>query len=435
MGKQNSMAKAEDYYKILQVSNNATIEDIKRAFRRLARRYHPDLNPNNPGAAEKFKLISQAYEVLSDSIKRRRYDRDFRSYQDREQTTSRQTAQDFYNRGIQQSQSKKYQQAIKEFTQAINLDSSHIDAYLKRCEMRYKLGDNKGVLEDCYQVLKINSQIAKAYYYQGRARYRLGYSESAIEAYTEAIRQETNYAQAYYYRGIARREIKEQPLAIQDLQTAAQLFRSQGNLDAYRLTKKAIRGLAQSEWKLKQLCHHSKELIHHFWITLATFIFNPAGGLLPAFSRLNKQQAILLGVGYGVIADLLGAWGSYLNWDWSDFSFISVAGMMSLPFLSIVVVGQLIRAFSPNCGALEADIFIAGASLMPLGIAILTMGIISLAIIQIPLIIFGFSYAILTLYTGCSQIWNLGEAQAAFVTSLMLTISSFLCYTIWSTII
>lgn len=64
----------KDYYKILGVSRNADQKEIKAAYRRLARKYHPDVNPNNGEAAEKFKEISEAYEVLSDEKKRRLYD-------------------------------------------------------------------------------------------------------------------------------------------------------------------------------------------------------------------------------------------------------------------------------------------------------------------------------------------------------------------------
>lgn len=66
---------AKDYYKILGISKKADEKEIKSAYRKLARKHHPDVNPNNPAAEAKFKEISEAYAVLSDSEKRRQYDR------------------------------------------------------------------------------------------------------------------------------------------------------------------------------------------------------------------------------------------------------------------------------------------------------------------------------------------------------------------------
>ncbi|MEO0826632.1 MAG: J domain-containing protein [Cyanobacteria bacterium J06635_15] len=64
----------KDYYSVLGVSKSASADDIKRAFRKLARKYHPDVNPGNEAAEAKFKEVSEAYEVLSDADKRKKYD-------------------------------------------------------------------------------------------------------------------------------------------------------------------------------------------------------------------------------------------------------------------------------------------------------------------------------------------------------------------------
>ncbi|MEH2298853.1 DnaJ C-terminal domain-containing protein [Nostoc sp.] len=64
----------KDYYAILGVSKTASQEEIKQAFRKLARKYHPDVNPNNKQAEARFKEVSEAYEVVSDTDKRKKYD-------------------------------------------------------------------------------------------------------------------------------------------------------------------------------------------------------------------------------------------------------------------------------------------------------------------------------------------------------------------------
>lgn len=64
----------KDPYSVLQVSKNATSEDIKSAYRKLAKKYHPDLNPNDPSAAEKLKEVNEAFSVLGDENKRKNFD-------------------------------------------------------------------------------------------------------------------------------------------------------------------------------------------------------------------------------------------------------------------------------------------------------------------------------------------------------------------------
>ncbi len=69
------MAQKKDYYEVLGIDRNAQEEDIKKAYRRLAKKYHPDVNPGDNNAESKFKEINEAYEILSDPQKKARYDK------------------------------------------------------------------------------------------------------------------------------------------------------------------------------------------------------------------------------------------------------------------------------------------------------------------------------------------------------------------------
>jgi curved DNA-binding protein len=74
-----------DYYKVLGVDKNASTEDIKKAYRKLARKHHPDLNPNDKEAHKKFQQLNEANEVLSDPEKRKKYDQYGKDWQHAEQ--------------------------------------------------------------------------------------------------------------------------------------------------------------------------------------------------------------------------------------------------------------------------------------------------------------------------------------------------------------
>src|SRR6516225_1716624 len=63
-----------DYYKTLGVSKDADADEIRKAYRRLARKHHPDLNPGDKAAEDRFKTVQEAYDVLSDSKKKQMYD-------------------------------------------------------------------------------------------------------------------------------------------------------------------------------------------------------------------------------------------------------------------------------------------------------------------------------------------------------------------------
>jgi curved DNA-binding protein len=74
-----------DYYKVLGVPEKATEKEIKSAYRKLARKYHPDLNPGDAGAEQKFKQVNEAHEVLSDPEKRKKYDQYGKDWQHAEE--------------------------------------------------------------------------------------------------------------------------------------------------------------------------------------------------------------------------------------------------------------------------------------------------------------------------------------------------------------
>lgn len=87
-----------DYYKILGVAKNASAEDIKKAYRKLARKYHPDVNPNNKEAHKKFQEVNEANEVLSDAEKRKKYDQYGKDWKHAEE----------FERARQQQQKRQY---------------------------------------------------------------------------------------------------------------------------------------------------------------------------------------------------------------------------------------------------------------------------------------------------------------------------------------
>lgn len=92
-----------DYYKVLGLDRSATKEDIKKAYRKLARKYHPDLNPNDTAAQKKFQQVNEAHEVLIDPEKRKKYDqygKDWQHAEDFEKANSQQTYQGQHTGGF-----------------------------------------------------------------------------------------------------------------------------------------------------------------------------------------------------------------------------------------------------------------------------------------------------------------------------------------------
>lgn len=430
----------ENYYLILGVAQNASPKEIKQSFRRLARQYHPDLNPNDSVAAEKFKQISQAYDVLSDTTKRLRYDRNIpraqpptqRKKQQPSATNNPKTAQDYYARGLLRTQAKDYRQAISDYSQAIKLNPRFVDAYLKRCEMRYKLGENQEVLQDCQAVLKIDSTLAKAYYYQGRARYSLGYIDPAIESYSLAIAQDKSYSQAHYYRGMAYKESQNVTAAISDLTQSAELFRQQKNYDAYRRAQQNVIELG-GDGKLSR----NENWAYSFLNTLGLSLINPSGGLLPAFSRLGDKQLVQVGGIYGLLSACCFVGSSLMIGLSFPLPLWQLFFLGLIPFLSLICTGMTLRELWHHRGSLATHIFIGGVAIAPLALTAVFIGFvpISLLSVVIPFMFVGCSYSALTLQAGYLQVLNMTEAKAAFIVALMLMLNCFISFALISNLI
>ncbi len=108
----------KDYYKILGVDRNATTDEIKKAYRKLARKYHPDANQGDNSAEQKFKEIGEAYEVLSDTAKRRKYNNLGSSYNNFRTHGGRENDFDWtnwFNQGGRQRPSQSNRQSVNDF--------------------------------------------------------------------------------------------------------------------------------------------------------------------------------------------------------------------------------------------------------------------------------------------------------------------------------
>lgn len=222
-----------DYYYRLRLPRNASRREIKAAFRRLARQYHPDLCPHHPGAIARFQALQEAYEVLIDRVQRQRYDR-AQQVHSSSIPLDPQTPADFYIRGVSYSLACRYRAALRDYTRAIALDDQFAEAYLRRAEVRYQLEDDSGVLADCQRAIALDATEAKTYYYQGMARYRLNYVQSSITAFTQAIACDLKDARYYYRRGLAHQDLYDLNEAARDLRRAARLYREQGDLTKYQ---------------------------------------------------------------------------------------------------------------------------------------------------------------------------------------------------------
>lgn len=424
-----------NYYEILQISRDAPVDEIKRSFRRLARKYHPDVQPNNPTAQEKFQQIYQAYEVLVDPALRRAYDQSINGGHSSPKTKPL-SAQDYYARGKEKALRQDYQGATLDYTQAIKLQPRFVEAYVQRSEARYYLGDHRGVLEDCQQALHIDPQFASAYYYLGRVRYRLGYSQSALDAYSQAISFAPDYALAYYYRGLAHHDLKEYHPAITDWQQAAQLFEQQGDTNSYRLVQDTLNKLGGKKWRFARLLFsYTPNLVKDTLQAGGKLLLNPGGEALGVFATLGKSQALKVGIMLGAIADVSFAMGMNYGWQINGtFTFLKLLTVGMVAWFSLVIMSMLMRSFTRRQGSFSGDVFLASAALLPIGLLTLVSNwVINFSlVIGLVITVFASCDTVLLLYSCCTQITNLSQSVASLSVPVMILTSSCLSYVVFN---
>jgi tetratricopeptide (TPR) repeat protein len=423
----DNMGELQDHYQTLRLNRNATQVDIKRAFRLLARQYHPDLNPNNAEAAEKFRRITKAYETLSNPIHSSLYDDIEPTIPSPGNGAISQDCQKSYIQAVNQASQKNYVMALSEFTRAINLNPQYLDAYLGRAQVKFSLGDDLGVVEDCHRVLGLKPDTVHAQYLLGRAYHRLGDVRAAIDGYSQAIVLVKDNAKAYYNRGLAHLEIQEQRLGVKDLQSASRLFRKQNNISAYRRTRAALA-------ELSNLDGIDPNPVSFLWGTVKTslvllpkVLINPGTELLASFSLLNPLQTSLTGLFFAIFA--LGCAEFSLLINWLPSLTLSVYHLAILGFVWFVGLWMSSAIARSTFGARDnwsSDVFLAGAALLPIGVGALlsNLSVWLGPIFLVILAVFTLNFKLLTLYSGCTQLHNLSEQTAAIAVPSMVLISS-----------
>jgi curved DNA-binding protein CbpA len=409
-----------NYYEILQVPIDASIERIKAAFRRLARQYHPDVNPSDPSAGEKFREIERAYEVLRDPVLRQQYDREnnFRAGE-----ISGVGATGHYERGLRYEREGNYPKAIEEYSRAIALDPGFWRAYIQRASANYRNYQDRAVLEDCRLALQENPNCGEAHYYLGLARQRLGYTQSAIDAYTKAISLDPNPARVYYQRGLAREELGEYGETLRDWRLALEEYQKVGDVSRYRFTRGKIKALEKTvgRSKRKDLISLVQLLPAMFLGVFRTFLsslVNPRGGLTGAFVRSGNEKAL----GTGVLAGALGA--VCLAWSWRDGAIEYLWLLGTLPFLFVTLSSYFLRSIGKIYGHIAGDVFLAGFSLLPISLGLALTATVPMNEDAIGFIIGAASvYSAWIAYNAATGLVNIPARLAIFfIPSMMLTV-------------
>jgi tetratricopeptide (TPR) repeat protein len=433
------MADLKPYFHLLQVSEDSPLEELKAAFRRLSRACHPDLHPDNPKATDEFQRLSEAYKIVSETLRPSGQTDDFEQFEPSQRLT---TAQAFYAQATEKAAAGDYKGAAADYTAAIDQDPDFLDAYVKRCQMRFVRGDDPGVLADCRKILRLDAGVAPAYYYQGRVHFQSKSVSSAIAAYSQAIALDENYARAYFHRGLAHLKLNEYSLAREDLQQAMTLFKAQGETnEVYRVQQELQQLEPHTSRKPKDRFsgkHPSvtkNSFVKDLVMTIPKFFVNPSSGLLSTFKHLSARRAMEVGIGYGAISILgllLAAQLYPLTFSGLNLLEQIVLGMV--PFMGLSLMNQLCRSYTHARGNRAGDIFISGATLSPLRLLALMSGLAiqfgSLGIL-LSCAYLGCN-AILMLYFGCTQINKLSEQSATLAVPTFFLVGGGLTYWVYT---
>ena len=413
------------YYDVLGISQTASLEEIKQAFRQLARRYHPDLHPNDQQSLQRFQEISRVYQVLSDPMARKQYDKQLSGQDPSFDRLSARTAAEWYQTGLALSQRGQYEKAIASYTEALQRNPKLVDAYNQRGFAYYKVRKSTEAFADYAEAIQQDSKQATAYYYRGLTRFSLGYSEAAIADYTEAIQRHPQHGQAYYHRGLAHVDINENRMAMADFKQAEAQFIDQGDTRRSNDARLAYGKIVKQQSPFAALSYAFFSPSDAFMV-LYRVCFNPIGGGITAFDRLTSQRALAVGLLLGFWFTLCFTYGMAALVSSSadiNLSFIvEVMGLACLTFVFLILSSTLARILFGHKGNVSIDIFIAGVALFPLSLASLWVGYTSgVSALIFTMICMG--HMVLTLYGECRYILRLQQKVAALWVPIMVLVS------------
>ncbi|NER00723.1 MAG: tetratricopeptide repeat protein [Cyanothece sp. SIO2G6] len=383
--------------------------EIRRAFRRLAQQYHPDVNPGDRAALERFQQISHAYHVLSDPVTRSQYDATLRGPTVPYEEQSPRTAAEWYQQGLQCSRQGHHQDAIQAYTQAIRLNPQLLDAHNQRGFSHYKLEKTVEAFADYAEALALDSQQATSYYYRGLTRLKLGYNQGAIADFSQAIAIDPNHGQAYYHRGISYRELDEPHQAKRDFMQAEQICLQQNNV----LLANDARVAYQQLGKVGVAIAWGRDvsaLPSDLAMVLLRVVTRPQQSLTICSDRLPSQRASLLSFTLliGFVLSLIHT----VNSRWSNLpmlavigdramvntpSLITLIGIGLMPFVVLMFGSVLTQLLSKQQVEWQLSHFLAGIALLPLYGIIFALGRVSIPTFGIISLICG-AYLLLLLY-------------------------------------